>query len=209
MVCFGSWFCDSFPTPFIFFFLFLERKLFLRCSLSLSVTHFALSACVPLFHAHSVFLFSLVLAACVTALPQAQSCVRGDYGHRANGGAARWGSESQSLGMFSCLESQVCNAGVLAVAFGSRHRCRRRRCRVCERGDWKSEGRGREHQVRSVSSQVRVQMGVGVGNPVQLELGLDLENRTQSESTRTFRKSVGVCGCVPVHSITNICNLIP
>lgn len=60
-----------------------------------------------------------------------------------------------------------------------------------------------------MSSQVRVQMGVGVGNPVQLELGLDLENRTQSESTRTFRKSVGVCGCVPVHSITNICNLIP
>ncbi len=32
-----------------------------------------------------------------------------------------WGSESQRLGVFSCLESQVSDAGVLAIALGSRY----------------------------------------------------------------------------------------
>lgn len=61
------------------------------------------SVCVPLFHSHSVFLFSLVLAVSVTALSQAQSCVRGDYGHQASGGAARWGQSPRASACFLAL----------------------------------------------------------------------------------------------------------
>lgn len=101
MVCFGSWFCDNFLAPSSFFFYFLP-PLF---SPSLSHTHSLspLSVCVPLFHSHSVFLFILVLAVSVTALSQAQSCVRGDYGHQASGGAARWGQSPRASVCFLAL----------------------------------------------------------------------------------------------------------
>ena len=100
VVCFGSWFCDNFPTP-SFFFLFLPPLFspFLSHTHSLSTP----SVCVPLFHSHSVFLFSLALAVSVTALSQAQSCVRGDYGHQASGGAARWGQSPRASACFLAL----------------------------------------------------------------------------------------------------------
>lgn len=50
-----------------------------------------------------MFLFSLVLAVSVTALSQAQSCVRGDYGHQASGGAARWGQSPRASACFLAL----------------------------------------------------------------------------------------------------------
>lgn len=50
-----------------------------------------------------MFLFSLVLAVSVTALSQAQSCVRGDYGHQASGGATRWGQSPRASACFLAL----------------------------------------------------------------------------------------------------------
>lgn len=50
-----------------------------------------------------MFLFILFLAVSVTALSQAQSCVRGDYGHQASGGAARWGQSPRASVCFLAL----------------------------------------------------------------------------------------------------------
>ena len=55
------------------------------------------------FNPLSVFLFSLVLAVRVMALSQAQSCVRSDYGRRANGGVAPWGQSPRASACFLAL----------------------------------------------------------------------------------------------------------
>lgn len=148
-----------------------------------------------------MFLFCLVLAVRASRAPfifcsQAQSCVRGRLWASGERRGSKAGSESQSLGVFSCLESQVRNAGVLAVALGSRCHRRRRGGRVGERRNWQSEGRGREHQVGGVGGQVWVQVGVGVGHPVQLELGLDLQGGERERNAGLVR--VGASGCVCV-----------
>lgn len=101
MVCFGSWFCDNFLAPsFFFYFLPPLFSPFLSHTHSLSppslyvFLSFILTQC---------FLFILVLAVSVTALSQAQSCVRGDYGHQASGGAARWGQSPRASVCFLAL----------------------------------------------------------------------------------------------------------
>lgn len=110
VVCFGSWFCDNFGSLLFIFFLLCSSP-FSPCVCVLS---FMLTQC-----------FCLVLAVSV-ALHRPVWCERRLWASGEWRSSPR-ASESQSLRVFPCLESQVGDTGVFAVAFG--RCCHRRRCR--------------------------------------------------------------------------------
>lgn len=103
---------------------------------------------------------------------------RGRGGGAGAGRGARGGSEPQGLGVLARLEPQVCDAGVLAVALGGGGHDGGGRGGLGQRGYGQPEGRRREHQVRRVRCQVRVQVRVCVRHAFQLQLCLDLGEHT-------------------------------
>lgn len=137
VVCFGSWFCDNFLAPLLLFFSFFI--FFLHCSPPFSLTptlSLPLSVmCSSLSFSLSVFVYFSFSCECHGPFTGSVLCERRLWASGEQRGSPV-GSESQSLGVFSCLESQVGDARVLAVAFGGCCHRRRRRGRVGQRCDW-------------------------------------------------------------------------